>query len=90
MKISWERWESNLGLLGEKRERYLCAMLPPLNFSKYLQPCTLSYADWPLNAPIKNVLMRKTASLCCVRPTLNMSKIKPRLLQGSKLHLNCI
>ena len=25
---SWERRESNPGLLGEKRKRYLCAMLP--------------------------------------------------------------
>ena len=29
MNISRERWESNPGLQGEKRERYLCAM-PPL------------------------------------------------------------
>ena len=25
----WERRDSNPGLLGEKRKRYLCAMLPP-------------------------------------------------------------
>ena len=29
-KNSWERRESNLGLLGEKRKCYLCAMPPPL------------------------------------------------------------
>ena len=29
LKIPWERWESNPGLLGEKRKRYLCAMPPP-------------------------------------------------------------
>ena len=28
-KNSWERRESNSGLLGEKQERYLCAMQPP-------------------------------------------------------------
>ena len=28
-KIFWERRESNPGLLGEKRERYLCAMPTP-------------------------------------------------------------
>ena len=28
-KNSWERWESNQGLLGEKQECYICAMLPP-------------------------------------------------------------
>ena len=28
-KISWERQESNPGRLGEKRERYLCAMPTP-------------------------------------------------------------
>ena len=31
--ISEKFWESNLGLLGEKRERYLCAMPPPTFFS---------------------------------------------------------
>ena len=30
LKEFWERRESNPGLLDEKRERYLCAMLPPL------------------------------------------------------------
>ena len=29
MKITWERWESNQGLLGEKCERYLCAEQVP-------------------------------------------------------------
>ena len=29
-KISWECRESNPGLLGEKRKRYLCAMPPPI------------------------------------------------------------
>ena len=29
MKIPWELWELNPGLLGEKRECYLCAMQPP-------------------------------------------------------------
>ena len=37
MKIPWKRWESNPGLLGEERERYLCAMLPPEFF--LLRPC---------------------------------------------------
>ena len=30
MKNPWECWDSNPGLLGEKRERYLCAMPPHL------------------------------------------------------------
>ena len=29
MKKSWQSWDSNPGQLGEKRKRYLCAMLPP-------------------------------------------------------------
>ena len=32
-KKSWERQESNPGLLGVKRKCYLCAMLPPLTYS---------------------------------------------------------
>ena len=32
LPLSWKRpdWESNPGLLGVKRERYLCAMQPPI------------------------------------------------------------
>ena len=42
----WERRDSNPGLLGEKCERYLCAMLPPSSYQEMKE--TIRHLTWLL------------------------------------------
>ena len=64
-----ERRDLNPGLLGEKRERYLCAMTPPHSFcdriwtSEFnlaLLLTTLRFGSWHLRNEIATVLGNKT------------------------------